>query len=398
MTQLNPSFTEIKREYIFPIIEKKLEELKATVPSSEIINLGIGDIALPLAPSVKKGIEEGLQEMVLSSSLKGYGPSDGYFFLKEAIWLHEYKQRGITADEIFISDGINTDIANIQELFPQNILVGIPDPTYPVYMDSHVLAGRKKGVRLLPCIKQNGFQPQIPEESLSLIYLCTPNNPTGVALSKEELTLFVDYAHRNKCILLIDAAYAAFVRSDDVPLSIYDIPGADEVAIEFKSFSKSAGFTGLRCSYTIIPKKLRGLVGEETISLHTLWKKRQSIKSNGVSYPIQRGAAAVFSDEGSKETKDQVDYYLKQAHKLKTSLTGAGYSCFGGKDSPYIWCETPHGIGSWEFFDILLKKCHLICIPGIGFGANGEGFVRFSAFNTETTINRAVEKLKEMSF
>ncbi len=387
MARLNSYYKKLKREYIFPIIEHKLIELKKKSPNTTTINLGIGDIALPLAPSIAHAICLATQEMTTPQGFKGYGPSDGYLFLKEAIVKHQYSNLGISPDEIFISDGTNTDTANIQELFSLNNTVGILDPTYPVYLDTNIMAGRSSKILLLPCTQDNNFCPVPPQEHCDMIYLCTPNNPTGVALTKSQLTEWVAYAKRENATLLIDNAYEAFITSPDVPKSIFEIEGAKDVAIEFRSFSKSAGFTGLRCAYTVLPKTVH------QGKLYPLWKKRQSTKSNGVSYPIQKGAEAVFLPQGKQETQSQVQAYLAEAKRLKQGLLTMGYTCFGGEDSPFIWWKTPDNLSSWKFFDHLLDKCQIISVPGSGFGKHGEGYVRLSAFTTPELSTLALEKI-----
>ena len=387
MARLNSYYKKLQRAYIFPIIEEKLFELKKSLPNTTPINLGIGDVALPLAPSIAQAICSATQEMTTPQGFKGYGPSDGYLFLKEAIVKNQYQGLGISPDEIFISDGTNTDTANIQELFSLKNIIGIADPTYPVYLDTNIMAGRSSKIILLPCTEENGFCPPPPQEHCDIIYLCTPNNPTGVALTREQLKEWVMYAQRENATLLIDNAYEAFITSPDIPKTIFEIEGAKDVAIEFRSFSKSAGFTGLRCAYTVLPKSVH------QGKLYPLWKKRQSTKSNGVSYPIQKGAEAVFSSQGKQETEAQVHAYLKEAKRLKEGLTRLGYTCFGGENSPFIWWKTPHNLTSWEFFDRLLKNCQIISVPGSGFGKHGEGYVRLSAFTTPDLSTLALEKI-----
>ena len=393
MTKINPHFQKLKREYIFPIIEQKLADLKNAHPSAKIVNLGIGDIAKPLAPTVIAAICKAAQEMGTIEGLHGYPPSTGYPFLKEAIAKQEYAHLGIAPEEIFISDGTNSDTSNIQELFGSECSVGITDPTYPVYLDTNILAGRDSLIRLLPCLEKNHFCPSLPDLHCDLIYLCTPNNPTGVAMTKEELKHFVEYALKNNSILLVDNAYSAFITSPNVPHSIFEIDGAKEVTIEFRSFSKSAGFTGLRCAYTVLPKSVTSSC---KVSLHNLWNKRQSIKSNGVAYPVQRGAEAALTSAGLTETQAQVQEYLREAKTLLAGLRKMGYTCYGGIDSPYVWWKTPSNQKSWEFFDLLLKKCHLISVPGSGFGPCGEGFVRFSAFTTPEITQAALERIAKL--
>ncbi|MBI2742845.1 MAG: LL-diaminopimelate aminotransferase [Chlamydiales bacterium] len=394
MPKINPHFFSIKREYIFPVIERKLAELKERHPGVQVLNMGVGDVSLPLAPSITHAICEALQEMSRPESIRGYGPGEGYLSLRKAIVDHEYAHLGITPDEIFISDGINSDIVNILDLFKVTRGVGICDPTYPVYLDASVIAGLGKKVVMLPCTEKNKFAPQLPDKPCDLIFLCSPSNPTGVALTRKELKRWVDYAKREKAIILYDNAYVAFITSPDVPKSIYEIEGAKEVAIEFRSFSKTAGFTGLRCAYTVLPKSVCGLKGKKEGSLHPLWMKRQNTKFNGVAYPIQKGAEAVYSEIGQKETRQQISSYLAQAKLLSEGLRKLGYTCYGGADSPYIWWKTPNGAGSWDFFNVLLEKCHLVSIPGRGFGPSGEGYIRLSAF---TTKERATEALKRIA-
>jgi len=387
MVYLNTHFKKLKREYVFPIIERKLAEAREKHPRLSVVNLGVGDIALPLVPAVAKALCDATQEMTTKSGMRGYGPSEGYSFLKEAISKTGYAGCNIHPDEIFISEGTNGDSTNIQELFGSKCKIGIPDPTYPAYLDSAIIGGRLSKVTLLPCTEENGFCPVPPQEHLDVVYLCSPNNPTGVAMTRVELKAWIDYAKRENAILLLDNAYEAFVTSPDVPRSIYEMEGAKEVAIEFRSFSKSAGFTGLRCAYTVVPKAI------ENGQMNKLWLKRQSIKYNGVSYPIQRAAEASLSPLGLKETRAQVEHYLEQAQLLSTGLTKLGFSCVGGQDAPYIWWKVPSGKTSWEFFDEILEKCHLISIPGRGFGRHGEGYIRLSTFTTADQAQLALERL-----
>jgi LL-diaminopimelate aminotransferase len=387
MVQLNTHFKKLKREYVFPIIERKLAEAREKHPHLSVVNLGVGDIALPLVPSVAKAICDATQEMTTKTGMRGYGPSEGYSFLKTAICQTSYAGCSINADEIFISEGTNGDSTNIQELFHSKCKIGIPDPTYPAYLDSAIIGGRLSKITLLPCLEENDFCPVPPKEHLDVIYLCSPNNPTGVAMTRVQLRAWVDYAKRENAVILLDNAYEAFVTSPEVPRSIYEIEGAKEVAIEFRSFSKSSGFTGLRCAYTVVPKAIAG--GK----MNTMWLKRQSIKYNGVSYPIQRAALASLSREGLKETKAQVQEYLQQGKILSTGLSKLGFSSVGGQDAPYIWWKVPSGKTSWEFFDEILEKCHLISIPGRGFGHHGEGYIRLSTFTTADQAQLALERL-----
>ncbi len=395
MAQLNPSLNRLKREYIFPIIEQKLLDLKKSLPDAQILNMGIGDIALPLVPSVAQAISDSVMEMTTPQGMRGYGPSNGYLFLRQAIASDAFSSLGIDPDEIFISDGTNSDTVNILELFSLSNCIGITDPTYPAYLDASILKGHKK-ILPLPCLPENNFSPRPPQEHCDLIYLCSPNNPTGVAMKRSELKEWVDYALREDALLLIDNAYEAFITSADVPRTPFEIEGAKECAIEFRSFSKSAGFTGLRCAYTILPKTVRAKLGRKKLSLHPFWDRRQAAKFNGVAYPIQRGAEATLSKTGKEETGAQVALYLAQAKRLKEGLTQLGYNVYGGTDAPYLWVKTPEGKTSWEFFDFLLARCQLISIPGRGFGAHGEGYVRFSAFTTPDKTTLALERLQKV--
>ncbi len=395
MAKLNPHFSRLKREYIFPIIDQKLADLKATQPDANILNFGVGDISLPLAPSIALAIQKAVEEMTQKTGLHGYGPHNGYTFLREAIAAHEFSQLGITAEEIFISDGTNSDTVNILELFSGNTIIGITDPTYPAYLDSAILSG-KKNILFFPCLPEHDFAPQPPRKQCDVIYLCSPNNPTGIAMTRQQLKRWVDYALKKNALLLIDNAYETFITSPDVPRSIFEIPGAKECALEFRSFSKTAGFTGLRCAYTILPKTVTVLSGRKQVALHAYWNRRQATKFNGTAYPIQRGAEAIYTKQGQKETKAQITSYLAQAKRLKEGLKACGFTCYGGIDSPYIWWKTPKNKTSWEFFDELLHKCHLICIPGRGFGAHGEGYVRLSAFTTPDKTELALKRFKDL--
>ena len=396
MAKINPHYQELKREYIFPVIEQKLADLKKRFPKATILNLGIGDIAQPLVPSIVKAICLATKEMGEESSLRGYGPSEGYDFLRKAIAKNEFAHLGIDASEIFISDGANSDTANIQELFDVDNTIAITDPTYPVYLDTNVMAGRGSKILFLPCTEKTGFLPVPPKKHCDLVYLCSPSNPTGVAFTRKELAAWIDYAKKEGAIILYDNAYVAFITSPNVPQSIFEIEGAKEVAVEFRSFSKSAGFTGLRCAYTILPKTVQANLGRKEVSLHSLWKRRQNTKSNGVAYPIQRGAEAVFTKQGQKETKAQVQSYLEQGTLLRKGLTSLGYKCYGGVDSPYIWWKTPQKFSSWEFFDLLLEKCHLISVPGRGFGPSGEGYVRLSCFTHSLIAKEALKRIAKL--
>jgi len=389
MAKINPHFSRLHSPYIFPVIEEKLALLTSQVPPFSIINLGIGDIALPLAPAVVKAICGATEEMGVKETQKGYGPSEGYLFLREGVAKSCYGDLGISPEEIFISDGANSDTSNLQELFAQDSVIAIPDPTYPVYKATNIMAGRADTITLLPCTIENGFLPQPPSTRVDLVYICSPSNPTGVALNRDAWTRWITYARENEALIVHDHAYSAFIRSPDVPRSVYEIPGANEVVIECCSFSKTAGFTGLRCAWAVVPRALPH-------NLHALWKKRTTTKSNGVAYPIQRGALAALTAEGKQETQEQVDIYMKQAELLSSGLKKLGFSCFGGTDAPYIWWKTPHGMSSWQFFDTLLEKCHLVAIPGLGFGPSGEGYIRLSTFTTSEIAQEALARIRKL--
>lgn len=394
MAEINSGFKKLKQEYIFSIIEEKKHRLQQSHPQAAIINLGIGDVALPLAPTIVASICKAAEEMGTPQGLRGYAPSNGYLFLREAIAQAEFSSLEIGPDEIFISDGINSDAVAIQELFDDASIVGIMDPTYPAYTGANLLAGKQ--ILSIPCLEEHQFCPQPPQEHCDLVYLCSPNNPTGTAMTRSQLKRWIDYALAHEALLLFDHAYAAFVTSPDCPRSIFEIEGAKSCAIEFRSFSKNAGFTGLRCAYAVIPKTLTGRIGDQVMPLYTLWNQRQAIKFNGVAYPIQRGAEAVYSPKGAKETRAQVESYLKQARCLRTGLEALGQTCYGGIDSPYIWWKTPDNLSSWAFFDQLLEQCYLIAIPGQGFGHCGEGFIRLSAFTTPDIVSQALDRIATM--
>ncbi len=405
MVKLNHHFSKLSQKYLFPEIERRIAHTRTEHPQAEILDLGIGDISEPLPKSAIRALSEAVHEMGTPKQFRGYGPSEGYSFLREAIASHAYKGLNIDPSEIFVSDGAQSDIANFQELFDAKNKVALPDPTYPVYLASNVMAGRTRpitkrgrhgGVVYLECLEKNGFQPSIPFHAppLDLIYLCHPNNPTGVALTRETLKSWVAYARKNGSILLIDGAYSDFITDPEVPRSIYEIEGAQEAAVEFRTFSKSAGFTGLRCSYTVVPHALNVIDCQKKHSLHALWNRRHQTKFNGVAYPIQRAAEALFSDEGKKEVKQLVASYLKRGRFFYEGLKSAGWIVYGGLDSPYLWCKTPEGMASWDFFDHLLDKYRIAAIPGSGFGKAGEGFIRFSAFAAMQALQKALERLR----
>jgi len=387
MLKVNPHYARIKREFIFPVIEKKLEVVRAENPGKHVVNLGIGDVIKPLGKTAGDAIVEAVQEM--TDKAIGYGPPQGYSFLRDALVESEYGRYGIGADEIFISEGTKGDSVYLQEIFCRSGRAAVTDPTYPSYVDGCLMEGRDAMV-YMPCTEENEFSPQLPNERVALIYLCSPNNPTGVAINREKLKMFVDYANENGCVILFDAAYVDFIRSADVPRSIYEIEGAKRCAIEMRSFSKSAGFTGVRCAYSVVPKEL--LDGEAL----KLWMMRQNTKFNGVSYPVQRGALATLSAEGREESRAAVDHYMEQAGRLRKGVLECGFEVYGGVDCPYLWWKAPRGMGSWKFFDLLLEKCLLMSIPGVSFGPCGEGFVRLSGFASSEDVKEALCRISSL--
>lgn len=407
MAQVNENFLKLKAGYLFPEIGRRVREYSEKNPNHAVIKLGIGDVTQPLPASVREAAKKAFDELGQTDSFRGYGPEQGYEFLRQKIAEIDFQSRGahIEADEIFISDGSKCDTGNIQEIFSHDCKIAIPDPVYPVYVDTNVMAGRtgeaddqgRYGKLVyLESNLENDFLPDLPSEKVDLIYLCFPNNPTGVTATKEELKKWVDYAKENKSIILFDAAYEAFISEDHLPHSIYEIEGADKVAIEFRSFSKNAGFTGTRCALTVIPKKLKGYTASgEEVSIHQLWNRRHCTKFNGVSYPIQKAAEACYSPEGQKEIKALVNYYMGNAKIILEGLTALGYKVYGGVNSPYIWFKTPEGFGSWEFFDELLNKAEVVGTPGAGFGACGEGYFRLSAFGSKENVEQAINRMKE---
>lgn len=403
MTKLNLNYHKLSGNYLFPEIEKRVETMKQKQPHAQLLNLGVGDVTQPLFPNVVAALVAASEEMGNKSTFRGYGPSEGYHFLRKAIAEHDTKN--FSPDEIFISDGANSDLADLQEIFSVENRVAIIDPAYPVYVETNVMAGRTRpllktgrygGIVYLASNEENDFQPELPNVHADLIYLCSPNNPTGVSLTKETLKKFVDYAKKNGSVILFDAAYEAFITSG-APRSIYEIEGAREVAIEVRSFSKSAGFTGLRCSYTIVPRELKVYDAGGYHSVHALWKRRVDTKTNGVSYPIQKAAEALYTKEGQAATQEAVKVYTERAKMLLNGLKSLGYTVYGGIDSPYIWCKTPPKVGSWEFFDFLLENVNVITLPGVGFGQGGEGYLRFSAFAEPNAIQETIQRFKKLA-
>lgn len=405
MALVNENHLKLPGNYLFAEIGKRVAAFKENNPSADIIRLGIGDVTRPLPMACIDAMHKAVDDMSRVETFKGYPEYEGYDFLINAIIEKDYKARGISigTDEIFVSDGAKSDTANIQEIFGQNSRIAVTDPVYPVYVDSNVMAGRTgtytdgkwSNVTYLPCTADNGFTPELPKEKVDLIYLCLPNNPTGMTLTRDQLKIWVDYAVKNKCIILFDSAYEAYISQEDVPHSIYEIEGAKEVAIEFRSFSKTAGFTGTRCAYVVIPKEVKALTEDgQEVGLNRLWYRRQATKFNGVSYIIQRGAEAVYSTEGQKQIKDIIGYYMTNASIIKNGLESIGLKVYGGVNAPYIWLRTPGGMDSWAFFDKLLGEANIVGTPGVGFGPSGQGYFRLTAFGNRENTEAAVERFK----
>jgi LL-diaminopimelate aminotransferase len=404
MARLNDNYLKLAAGYLFPEISRRMNVFTAANPSADVIKLGIGDVVLPLSSAVRQAMHDAIDEMATTEGFRGYGPSEGYDFLREAIATHDFGSRGVHIDpgEIYASDGSKCDSANIQEIFAEDATLAVSDPVYPVYVDTNVMAGRTGdpdeggrygGIEYLPCTEESGFMPSLPEKPVDLVYLCSPNNPTGTVAPKEELQKWVDWARANDAIILFDAAYERFI-TEDLPHSIYEIDGARECAIEFRSFSKTAGFTGIRCAYIVIPDELRGKDSKGgSVSVSDLWSRRTNTKFNGISYPVQRGAEAIYSEEGAKEVQANIDYYLANATLIKDGLSQAGFTTFGGVNAPYVWLKTPGGQDSWQFFDELLKKTNVVGTPGSGFGSCGEGYFRLSAFGIREKVEEAIERI-----
>jgi LL-diaminopimelate aminotransferase len=408
MARLNSNYLKLQSGYLFPEIGRRVREYVQANPGKDVIRMGIGDVTRPLAPSIVKAFHEGVAEMGDLKTFKGYGPEQGYDFLREAICENDYRARNIhiEPDEIFVSDGSKCDTGNIQEIFGADNKIAIPDPVYPVYVDTTVMAGRTgtmkengyfDGIFYMPCNAEGGFIPDIPKEKVDIIYLCFPNNPTGTTATKEQLKKWVDYALENNSVIFYDAAYEAYIRESHIPHSIYEIEGARKVAIEFRSFSKKAGFTGTRCAFTVIPKDLTAFTAEgERLPVHSLWYRRQTTKFNGVSYPVQKAAAAVYTAEGKTEVQAVIDYYMENASILRNSLLESGFNVFGGVNAPYVWFKTRTGLKSWDLFDILLKEANVVGTPGSGFGPSGEGYFRFSAFAGREQVIEAINRISKI--
>ncbi|MBF0101014.1 MAG: LL-diaminopimelate aminotransferase [Desulfobacterales bacterium] len=403
MIKINEHYLKLKSSYLFSEIAKRVSAYQTQYPNQKIIKLGIGDVTQPLTKTCIQAFHKAVDEMAHEHTFKGYGPEQGYLFLREKIAAFDFQKYGadISPDEIFISDGAKCDTGNIQEIFSENTCVAIPDPVYPVYLDTNVMAGRAgmfdgqrfERIVYLESTKENNYIPSLPQKPVDLIYLCFPNNPTGSTITKPMLTSWVEYARENHALILYDAAYEAFIRDDSLPHSIYEIPGAKEVAIEFRSFSKTAGFTGTRCAYTVVPKQCMAYDNQaQPHSLHALWNRRQTTKFNGVSYPVQRAAEAIYTEEGQAEVKHIIDGYLANAKIIRDSLTDIEYHYVGGDHSPYVWVYT--GTDSWEFFDLLLRKAQVVCTPGEGFGMCGRGYIRISAFNHIENVQEAMQRIQ----
>jgi len=410
MALINEHYLKLKAGYLFPEIGRRVKEFTQANPDKKVIRMGIGDVTQPLAPEVIKAFHQGVEEMAKADTFKGYGPEQGYDFLREAIAINDYKARGvdISPDDIFVSDGSKCDTGNIQEIFGHENKIAICDPVYPVYADTTVMSG-KTGVYMdngyfeniiyMPCTEDNGFIASIPRQRPDLIFLCFPNNPTGTVASKDVLKQWVAYAIANKCIILYDAAYEAYITDPAIPHSIYEIEGAKKVAIEFRSFSKTAGFTGTRCAFTVIPAELVAYDSKgQPHPVKPLWMRRHTTKFNGVSYPVQKAAAAIYTEQGKKEVKEVINYYLENARIMIKSLTELGYKVFGGVNAPYVWVKTKNGMKSWDYFDKLLIDANVVGTPGSGFGPSGEGYFRFSAFADRANVVEAMERIKNLKF
>ena len=402
MAEINQNFQKLPGSYLFAEIARRTAAYQAANPDKKLIKMGIGDVTRPLAPSVIRAMHKAVDEMGSADTFMGYGPYEGYDFLRDAIVQHDYAARGVTMsrEEIFVSDGAKSDCGNIGDIFSVNNVVAVCDPVYPVYVDANAMAGRAgeydgekcTNIVYMPCTAENGFVPALPERVPDLIYLCFPNNPTGMAATKDQLKLWVDYANEHGSVILYDSAYEAFIRDPEIPHSIYEVPGARTCAIEFRSYSKTAGFTGTRCAYTVIPKELK----VNGVSLAELWLRRQSTKYNGCPYMIQRGAEAIYTPEGQQEVRETIDYYLNNAAIIREGLAKAGLTVYGGVNSPYVWAATPDGMGSWDFFDRLLQEGNVVATPGAGFGPSGEGYIRLTGFGDPENTKEAIRRITRM--
>ena len=407
MARINENFLKLQAGYLFPEIARRVNSFCDANPDADVIKMGIGDVTQPLPPAIIKAMHEAVDEMASPETFRGYGPEQGYGFLRDAIASNDYQQYGIQvdADEIFVSDGSKCDGGNMLDIFGDDNRIAVLDPVYPVYVDTNVMAGhtgpadengRYENLVYMAVTAENNFEPELPTEPVDIIYLCYPNNPTGVVATHAMLTKWVEYAEKNGSIILYDAAYAAFVSDPEVPRSIFEIPGARKVAIEMRSFSKNAGFTGIRCAFTVVPKELMGTTkAGEQHPIHALWNRRHCTKFNGVSYPVQRGAAAAYSEEGKAQINNLIDFYMNNARLLRDGLKAMGFEVFGGENAPYVWVKTPGEMSSWDFFDHVLEKCNVVGTPGSGFGAAGEGYFRLSAFNSLENTETALKRIQD---
>ena len=410
MTLINENYLKLQAGYLFPEIGRRRRAFQQANPKAKIISMGIGDVTQPLAPAVTEAMKKAVEEMSRMETFRGYDDGGiGYEFLRKAISENDFASRGveIDIDEIVVSDGAKCDTGNIQEVFALGNVIAVTDPVYPVYVDTNVMAGRTggpagknryEGIIYMPCTEQNNFVPEPPKEKADLIYLCFPNNPTGAVATKEQLARWIDYAKKNKAIILFDAAYEEFISEPEIPHSIYEVDGARDVAIEFRSFSKTAGFTGVRCAFSIMPRQLKAYTKDgRAVEVGPIWKRRQCTKFNGVSYITQAGAAATYTKEGRKQIKETIDIYMSNAKLIREGLGKMGYTVYGGVNAPYIWLKTPNGVSSWDFFDTLLNKAHVVTTPGAGFGSEGEGYVRLTAFGTPANVKEALDRIKAIS-
>ncbi len=408
MIEINENFLKLQAGYLFPEIGRRVAAHAAANPQARIIKLGIGDVTEPLPPAIIEAMHAAVDEMACADTFRGYGPEQGYEFLRKGVIENDFLPRGVSLDpeEVFISDGSKCDVGNIQEIFGLDNVVAVTDPVYPVYVDTNVMAGRtgdalQQGgyarIVYMPCTAENNFVPELPAEPVDLVYLCYPNNPTGAVATREQLSKWVDYARQNKAIILFDAAYEAFISDPAIPHSIYEIDGAKQVAVEFRSFSKTAGFTGIRCALTVVPKALKAYKADgAAVDVNPIWNRRHATKFNGASYISQAGAAAIYTPRGKTQIRAIIDLYMSNAATIRRSLTNLGYEVYGGVNAPYVWLKTPDGVGSWEFFDILLSKANVVGTPGAGFGASGEGYFRLSAFNEPENVKEAMDRFAKL--
>lgn len=409
MTHINEDFLKLPGAYLFSDIAKKVSAFKAEHPEADVISLGIGDVTQPLIPAVTEALHRAADEMANRDTFRGYGPERGYDFLRRAIVENDFHARGIdmSEDEVFVNDGAKSDTGNFQELLGRDVRIAVTDPIYPVYIDSNVMGGRTgelmadghwSNVVYMPCSAENGFTPELPKEPVDVIYLCYPNNPTGTTLPREELRRWVDYALEHDALIFYDAAYEAYIQNEDIPHSIYEIDGARRVAVEFRSFSKTAGFTGIRCGYTVVPREVAATANDgRRIELNPVWNRRQSTKFNGTCYLSQRAAEAIYTPEGKEQIRETIGYYMQNARLMRETLGGMGLEVYGGTDAPYLWVRTPKGMTSWQFFDEMLHKARVVCTPGAGFGPAGEGYIRLTAFGQHEATKEALKRINKMT-